>query len=134
MTGPNPNDSSSPLPFQSRTGPNPVARRSVGKTDAKTIEDIQTILKGVDRIVAKGRDAFLSDLELRDAAAYKVIGIQSAIDKAPTGFADRFPDVPYRNIKRTRDMLSHHYSNVDAEPLWLILVDHLPKLRDALAL
>lgn len=131
MTGPtaegSPNRS-----FRSRTPPDPGPNAAGVKTDAKTIDDIHTILDGVDRIVAKGREAFFSDLELRDAAAFKVIGIQSAIDKAPPAFTERFQDIPYRNIKRTRDLLSHHYSQVDAALLWNIMVNHLPKLRNAL--
>ena len=41
-----------------------------------------------------------------------------------------YPDIEWKNIKGIRDVLSHHYFNMDAEVIYRVCEDHLEALLD----
>lgn len=45
----------------------------------------------------------------------------------------RFPDVPWRSIKETRNRLIHAYDDIDPDVLWVIVRTDLPALVRQLA-
>ncbi len=44
----------------------------------------------------------------------------------------KLPNMPWRDMTRTRDLLAHHYFKIDIKILWKIVKDDLPALIDEL--
>jgi uncharacterized protein with HEPN domain len=52
------------------------------------------------------------------------------IDRITEGslFAN-YPQIDWKGVKGIRDIISHHYFDVDAEEIFLICIEHIPLLR-----
>lgn len=61
-------------------------------------------------------DAVLRNLE--------VIG--EASNQIPDTEKENFPDIPWSDMYRTRNILIHHYFGIDSEIIWRIITIHLP--------
>ena len=94
---------------------------------------VQTIQKRVKPI--KSADDFtISDagLEKLDAICMQLIAIGESLknlDKV-TGLAllKNYPEVEWDKVKGMRDVISHHYFDVNAEVVYTVCVDHLAVL------
>ncbi len=60
----------------------------------------------------------------------EVIG--EAAKNIPKEVRKRHPDVEWRKMSRTRDILAHHYFSLEDETLWEIVQKHVPELLDQL--
>src|SRR3989344_3859139 len=74
-------------------------------------------------------DKFLSNRQVKDAVTRNVEIIGEAVKRLSKEIYQDHPDVPWQKIARTRDMLIHHYFEVDDQQLWKIIEDDLPKLK-----
>ena len=54
------------------------------------------------------------------------------IQKINPSFFDRYSDVEWDKIARFRDLVSHHYDQVDHEIVYDICKVHIPKLKSTL--
>ena len=43
------------------------------------------------------------------------------------------PEIPWKRIKGLRDIIAHHYFDIDAEEIWWILQHELCPLQDAIS-
>ena len=94
---------------------------------------VQTIQKRVKPI--KSADDFtISDagLEKLDAICMQLIAIGESLknlDKV-TGLAllKNYPEVEWDKVKGMRDVISHHYFDVNAEVVYTVCVDHIAGL------
>ena len=94
---------------------------------------VQTIQRRVKPI--KSADDFtISDdgLEKLDAICMQLIAIGESLknlDKV-TGLAllKNYPEVEWDKVKGMRDVISHHYFDVNAEVVYTVCVDHLAGL------
>jgi uncharacterized protein with HEPN domain len=82
---------------------------------------------------AKGRDIFMADTVLQDAAIrnYEVIG--EAAKQLSAAILKQAPEVDWRGLKGFRDVLIHAYHNVDLEYVWEMIERKLPELESAVA-
>ncbi len=61
-------------------------------------------------------DAILRNLEVIGEAAYRI----------PAVVKDKFPEFPWKEMYRTRNIVSHHYFGIDSDIIWRIINNHLP--------
>jgi uncharacterized protein with HEPN domain len=54
------------------------------------------------------------------------------IQKLDPSFLDRHPAIQWDEVVRFRDLVSHHYSNIDHEIIHDICKVHIPRLKEAL--
>jgi len=54
------------------------------------------------------------------------------IQKINPGFLDKYPEVEWNKIARLRDLVSHHYEQVDHEIIFDICKNHVPILEQTL--
>jgi uncharacterized protein with HEPN domain len=76
-------------------------------------------------------DQFTKD-RMRSAAVireFEIIG--EAVGKVPDDLKNGFPDVPWRDIKDFRNLLTHEYFGIDLEIVWNTINQDLPLLLDA---
>lgn len=63
----------------------------------------------------------------------QVIGEQvKGIDKLEQQLFTRYPQVHWQNIMRLRDLISHHYQDIDHEMIFSICSNDLPALKSTL--
>ncbi len=77
----------------------------------------------------KSKDDFLEDVQLQDAVIRRIEIIGEASKNIPEEFKRKFQDVPWSEMARTRDKLSHGYFGVDLELTWDIVENDLPELK-----
>ncbi|PHR73965.1 MAG: antitoxin [Arcobacter sp.] len=104
-----------------------------------TLEDIDfslnLILKRSQHILSV--DDFLKDdsgLEKLDSISMRLVAIGEAfknIDKLSNNtILKNYPQIPWKQVKGIRDILSHHYFDIDAEIIFDVSKDEVPKLLD----
>jgi uncharacterized protein with HEPN domain len=68
-----------------------------------------------------------------DALLYRLVVIGEAVKALDPRLLQRQPQVPWRAIARLRDLLAHHYYQVDAQIIRRTVDAPLSELRDAAA-
>jgi uncharacterized protein with HEPN domain len=73
-----------------------------------------------------------TDRHLRAACERYVMIIGEAATHISEGTRQLAPDLPWRQIIATRNIVVHGYAQVRADILWSILSEHLPRLVETL--
>ncbi|WP_298693836.1 HepT-like ribonuclease domain-containing protein [uncultured Sulfuricurvum sp.] len=102
-----------------------------------TLEDIISSLKLIQQRFQniKTADDFLKDeqgLEKLDSISMRLIAIGEGfknVDKL-TDFQllEKYPQIPWKQVKGIRDILSHHYFDLDAETIFEICANEINRL------
>lgn len=74
-------------------------------------------------------DAFRSDRKTQDALVRNIEILGEAVKNISDDLKQRYPQVEWREIARTRDKLIHSYFGVDLDIIWEISVSNIPKLE-----
>ena len=59
--------------------------------------------------------------------------IGEAVKNLPQPLRDGYPDIPWRKIGRTRDILAHVYFGIDKDAIWQIVSVEAARLRARVA-
>ncbi len=74
-------------------------------------------------------DDFYEDLKSFDAVLMNFIIIGEAVGRLSFDFKHENSHVPWIQIKQFRNIVAHDYFGVDAEEVWQIVQNHIPKLK-----
>lgn len=96
----------------------------------RRLDDILARCDEARQLVARGRDAFEDDAILRHAAKSIIADIGEAA-KNLDDLANEIPGVPWTQIARMRDRVTHRYFDVDYGVVWDTLTTDLPSLEQA---
>ncbi len=69
-----------------------------------------------------------NDKDLRYLLTYTILSTGEAASRVPTDFADRYPEIPWRDIVGMRNRLVHGYDSISLERLWVVATSDLPPL------
>lgn len=94
------------------------------------LDDILARCDEARQLVARGRDAFENDAILRHAAKSIIADIGEAA-KNLDDLANEIAGVPWKQIARMRDRVTHRYFDVDYGVVWDTLATDLPSLEQA---
>jgi uncharacterized protein with HEPN domain len=98
---------------------------------------LNDIIENVDRIRRHVRemtlDEYLQNEKTRDAVERCLQRISEAAAKLGDLMDDRYPEVPWRDIRRFGNVLRHDYDEVDGVLLWRTIQERLDPLRHACA-
>ena len=96
-------------------------------------ERLKDILKAADHILAKtggGRRTFESD-EMLQVWVLHHLQIIGEAARAPTQeFRQHYPDRVWAEAAGLRNILVHHYFEIDADEVWKVVESDLTPLRD----
>ncbi len=73
-------------------------------------------------------DQFLNDVKTLSAVQHQILILGEAVKRLPDEIKGKYPDIPWKNIAGTRDVLIHCYEEADFEIIWNIVIEQLPKL------
>ncbi len=95
------------------------------------LEDIRTACAKIRRWTA-GLDfaRFVADDRTFDAVLRNLEVVGQAVKHLPDHLLRQYPEVPWRNIAAMRDVVIHGYFGVDAEIVWDVVCNHIPKLLE----
>jgi len=108
------------------------------------IEILKNILWSIDQILLRSKEIksfeqFLSDdtgLEKLDSICMQLINIGEAlkqIDKL-TGedLFIKYIEIDWKNAKGMRDIITHHYFDIDAEVVFAVIREKLPPMKNVI--
>lgn len=76
-----------------------------------------------------GPDAFYEDQRTFDAVLMNFVVIGEAVSRLSERTKINHGNIPWQQIKTFRNIIAHEYFGVDAEEVWQIIHDHLPRLK-----
>jgi uncharacterized protein with HEPN domain len=96
----------------------------------RILEDLERFARTAERIVARGSRAYFDpdDDIVRRAGRSVVIDVSAAVDRLPEDFQARYPEIPWRNIRDTRNYIAHQYELVRDDLIWEALRSRIPDL------
>jgi uncharacterized protein with HEPN domain len=86
----------------------------------------------IDAVVQRGRSAFDNDVVLRRAVERCLEILGEAAKSVSPEFSAAHADVPWSEMARVRDRLSHHYHRIDPNQLWTMSTVDVPALAERL--
>ncbi len=75
---------------------------------------------------------FLNNYEKQCAVVRALEILGEAAKNITPDFIEKYPSLPWKNIKGTRDKIIHHYFDVNLEIVWDIINKDLPDLKEKL--
>jgi uncharacterized protein with HEPN domain len=92
------------------------------------------ILERIERIEAftQDRTVFFDDRMGQDAVLYNLMVIGEATKRIDDTYRTAHPEVPWRSMAATRDVLIHDYPGVSLQQVWQIVEHDLPPLKAAI--
>lgn len=99
------------------------------KNPAIYLQDILNNLEAIPGFIAGyDKERFLADLKTQYAVIRAMGIVGDAVKKLPDEYVARHPDIPWREMAKTRDVLIHDYGKVNPSTLWDVIVNDLPPL------
>ena len=105
---------------------------------------LEDILSAIERLEERTKsvrsiDDFIGSSEnmvLLDATCMLLIAIGESLknlDKTTNGqLLPRYPSIPWKNVKGLRDIIAHHYFDVDAAQILWIIQNEIKPLKQAI--
>ncbi len=72
---------------------------------------------------------FLQRTQVQDAVVRRLEIIGEAVKNIPPEIRHKYPDIPWKEIAETRDVLIHEYFGVDLDKVWEVMQGDLPALK-----
>ena len=96
---------------------------------------LESIIEAIDRIIEYtsgfgSADDFNNDYRNFDATMMNFVVIGEMVDKLSDDFKKEHSEIDWINIKGFRNIVAHDYFGIDAEEVWQIAKDKIPKLKD----
>ena len=104
----------------------------MNRTDEEFAADILAAAKQLEQIVELGRESFDDSWILIRAAErlLEVIGV--AADHLSEGFLRSVPELPVREAKDMRNLISHEYFKTDIDIVWRVITRDVPEFAATL--
>jgi uncharacterized protein with HEPN domain len=95
---------------------------------------LETLIEASDRIIEytsdfKTADDFNNDHRNFDATMMNFVVIGEMVDKLSDGFKETNSKIEWNKIKGFRNIVAHDYFGIDAEEVWQIIINKIPKHR-----
>ena len=95
------------------------------------MEHIREAIEAIRTYTVAGRDEFMKTRLIQDAVVRNFEIIGEAAKQLSTAPQARHPEVPWKDIARFRDLLIHHYMEVDLKRVWNVIETRLSDLAKA---
>lgn len=94
------------------------------------IQDIYDAIQHIKEFVCEmKRKDFLADEKTRSAVAFKIENIGEASKNIPREMKAKYKDLPWTEMARMRDKITHFYFGINYEVVWSVVKKELPALE-----
>lgn len=77
----------------------------------------------------KNKEQFDNDSKMQDAVIRRLEVIGEAIKRLPMEFRDQHTEVEWKSATGLRDILIHHYDEVEIKQVWYTITEILPSFK-----
>ena len=96
------------------------------------LDALEAAKLAIEYVGAKTIDDFLNDLQCQDAVIRRIEIIGEAARRISEKTQTAFPDIPWSDMIRMRNVMIHEYDGVDLVVVWETIHRDLPLLVDSL--
>jgi len=101
------------------------------KDEKVFIEDILDSIEKIEEYTDPiTDDEFYRNTLIQDAVFRRLTIIREAVKNIPSEIKDKNTDIPWKRIAGMRDILTHQYSGVKLERVWMVVKKDLPNLKE----
>ncbi|HOJ39505.1 MAG TPA: DUF86 domain-containing protein [bacterium] len=94
------------------------------------LKDILTCLNKIDSFVGKmSFHEFMQDEKTKSAVVRELEVMGEAAKNIPPSIRQRYEDIPWSQMAKTRDKIIHFYFGVDYEIVWEVIRKRLPQIK-----
>ncbi|MDD5133176.1 MAG: DUF86 domain-containing protein [Candidatus Nanoarchaeia archaeon] len=94
------------------------------------IEHILESIRDIDDFTRDtSKEEFDEDKEKINAVVRSLEIIGEAVKNIPISFREKYPEIPWKKIAGLRDIIIHHYFDVDLGVIWSTIKEDLPLLE-----
>lgn len=93
------------------------------------VESAEKIMRYIH---GKTEEEFLSNDLMVDAVIWNIHVIGEAVRHVPNDVRERYPHVPWKEMNRMRNILSHHYFGLRYNIIWNVASEKAPELQEYL--
>lgn len=108
-----------------------------GDRDRHALEDLVEFGALAEDLVARGKAAYDSDVQLQLAGEAIQHRVGEAVSRLSVELVSDNPQIRFRAMRKARNKVAHNYQVVDPELVWntlaLALPEEIAKVRDLLA-
>lgn len=102
------------------------------KSERIVLQKIIQYCDEIGRILEKhdfSKEAFENDTEFQLASGMCIIQIGELVARLDTAFVEKYPDIPWRQIKGMRNIYAHDYDVIDNDTVWEAVTEEIPELK-----
>ena len=103
------------------------------RDDAALIDILKAARLVQEFVESYDRPAFLADAKTQSAVLLQLLIVGEAVKRLSEAFRRQHAAVPWTQIAGMRDVLIHHYDNVDLEEVWKTVNADIQPLIDYIA-
>ena len=94
------------------------------------IKDILECINKIDNFVGEmSFDEFMRDEKTKSAVVRELEVMGEATKNIPKSIRDKYKNLPWSQIAKTRDKIIHFYFGVDYEVIWEVVKKRLPEIK-----
>ena len=100
--------------------------------EIRLLEHIVSYCEQIEQTIERfgnSAEVFQEDGIYRNAAALCILQIGELVGKLSDDLREKYPEIPWRQIKAMRNIVAHRYGTVDPEITWEIMQDDIPALK-----
>lgn len=90
------------------------------------IDAISSVQKALDDV---SYEELCTNDVLSKSVAFNLLIIGEAANKLSKLFTFQYPNLPYREMIGTRNVIAHEYYQINYEIIWKVYKNHLPQLK-----
>ncbi|HPF45170.1 MAG TPA: DUF86 domain-containing protein [Syntrophomonadaceae bacterium] len=102
------------------------------KDDRVYLIHILECIRQIEEYTIDGREEFLNSRLIQDAVIRNIEIIGEAAKRISPGLRDKYPDIPWKEMAGTRDVLIHDYMGVDLSIVWNVVSCDLLEIKKRL--
>jgi uncharacterized protein with HEPN domain len=92
------------------------------------LRDMLEAIARIDQYTAQGQDAFAQSELIQTWVVHHLLIVGEASAAIPTDVRALAPNLPWRQIMGMRNILVHHYFDIDLPTVWAVVEHDLPML------
>jgi uncharacterized protein with HEPN domain len=103
------------------------------KDDAVYLRHILECIQRIEVNTAAGKEAFLQSHVLHDATLRNLQTMSESTQRLSNALKSSQPQIPWPRIAGFRNIIVHHYLDIDLSIVWAIVETDLPPLKHSTA-